>query len=96
MDILIVGRLLLAAVFAAAGIAKLADRAGARQAVIEFGIPARFAAPLAIGLPVAELAIAAALLPAASAFLSAVAALALSPSFRERARLSSPKATDRS
>jgi peroxiredoxin len=70
-------RLLLAAVFVVAGIAKLADREGSRRAVADFGVPAVLAAPLAILLPLAELAVAAALIPTATAFWGGVGALAL-------------------
>jgi methylamine dehydrogenase accessory protein MauD len=78
MDIvLLFARLLLASVFAVAGIAKLVDREGSRQAVVDFGIPARLAAPLGIVLPLTELAVALALIPAATAFWGAVGALAL-------------------
>lgn len=66
-------RLLLAAVFAVAAVAKLADREGSRRTVRDFGGPAW----LAIGLPVAELAIAAALVPAAMAHVAALAAAGL-------------------
>jgi uncharacterized membrane protein YphA (DoxX/SURF4 family) len=48
-------RLVLAAVFAVAGVAKLADRAGSRQAIVDFGLPARLATPLGILLPLYEL-----------------------------------------
>jgi thiol-disulfide isomerase/thioredoxin len=74
---LLVARALLAAVFVVAGLAKLADRAGSRQAVVGFGLPGGLAGPLAIVLPLAELATGAALLPAASAWWGAVAALSL-------------------
>ena len=40
-----------------AGVAKLADRAGSRRTVIDFGVPTPLAAPLAILLPLAELAV---------------------------------------
>jgi thiol-disulfide isomerase/thioredoxin len=60
-------RLLLAGVFALASITKLGDLRGSRTAVAGFGVPERFASPLGTLLPVAELAIAVALLPAASA-----------------------------
>jgi methylamine dehydrogenase accessory protein MauD len=69
--------LLLAIVFAVAGVAKLADRAGTRQAVVDFGVPAALAAPLGILLPLAELAVAAALVPATTAWWGAVGALVL-------------------
>src|SRR5690242_5000346 len=75
--ILLTARLLLAAVLAAAGAAKLADPAGSRKAVTEFGLPARLARPLAVLLPPAELAAAAALLPAATAWWGVLGALAL-------------------
>src|SRR5918997_1375030 len=69
--------LLLAAVFVVAGLAKLTDREGSRRAITDFGIPASLAAPMGILLPLAELAVAAALIPTASAFWGAVGALAL-------------------
>jgi peroxiredoxin/uncharacterized membrane protein YphA (DoxX/SURF4 family) len=70
-------RLVLAAVFAVAGVAKLLDAAGSRAAVEGFGVPrgaARFAGTV---LPVAELAVAAGLLVPASAWWSALAAAGL-------------------
>src|SRR3712207_3548047 len=70
-------RLLLAAVFLAAGVAKLADREGSRRAIADFGVPAALAAPLGILLPLVELAVAAALIPSATAFWGGVGALAL-------------------
>ena len=51
----LVARVLLAAVFAVAGAAKLRDRPGTRQAVVDFGAPERLAGPLAVLLPLAEL-----------------------------------------
>ena len=74
---LLIARLLLAIVFVVAGLAKLADRAGSRQAVRDFGVPAALAAPLGILLPLAELAVAASLIPASTAWWGAVGALAL-------------------
>ena len=74
---LLTARLLLAGVFALAGLAKLADRSGARKALREFGVPAPLAAPLGGMLPLAELAAAAALVPLPSAWFGAVGALAL-------------------
>jgi thiol-disulfide isomerase/thioredoxin len=74
---LLTARLLLAAVFAVAAATKLADRRGSRDAVVAFGAPARFAPLLALGLPLAELAVAVALLPARSASAGALGALAL-------------------
>ncbi|HXF63648.1 MAG TPA: TlpA disulfide reductase family protein [Caldilineaceae bacterium] len=70
-------RLILAGVFALAGIAKLADLAGSRQAMHDFGLPAALAGPLGLLLPLAELAVALALLPAATAWWAAWGGLIL-------------------
>jgi uncharacterized membrane protein YphA (DoxX/SURF4 family) len=74
---LLIARLLLVLVFAVAGASKLADRAGCRRAVTDFGMPASLAAPLANLLPLAELAVAAALIPPSTAWWGALGALAL-------------------
>jgi peroxiredoxin/uncharacterized membrane protein YphA (DoxX/SURF4 family) len=74
---LLLARLLLGAIFGIAGIAKLADRRGTHEAVQGFGVPAGLALPLALGLPVAELTIAIALLPRATAAEGALAAAGL-------------------
>jgi uncharacterized membrane protein YphA (DoxX/SURF4 family) len=74
---LLAARIALAAVFVAAGMAKLADRAGSRQAMLDFGAPAWLATPSGTLLPAAELLIAAALLPVATARWAALAALGL-------------------
>jgi peroxiredoxin/uncharacterized membrane protein YphA (DoxX/SURF4 family) len=71
------GRLLLAAVFLIAGIAKVADRPGSRQALVDFGVPGPLAGPLGVLLPLCELAVGATLLPAASAWWSALGGLTL-------------------
>jgi peroxiredoxin/uncharacterized membrane protein YphA (DoxX/SURF4 family) len=70
-------RLLLASVFVVAGVAKLADRGGSRQAVADFGVPSPLVAPLGVLLPLAELTVAAALLPASTAWWGALGALVL-------------------
>jgi peroxiredoxin/uncharacterized membrane protein YphA (DoxX/SURF4 family) len=70
-------RILLAAVFAVAGIAKLLDRDGSREALRGFAVPERLVRPVAAVLPIAELAIALALVPAATARWAALAAAAL-------------------
>jgi peroxiredoxin/uncharacterized membrane protein YphA (DoxX/SURF4 family) len=75
--VLLLARLLLAVVFVVAGLAKLADRAGSRQALLDFGVPARLVAPLAVLLPLVELAVAVALIPTTSAWWGALGALAL-------------------
>jgi peroxiredoxin len=74
---LLIARLLLALTFLVAGTAKLADRSGSRQAIFDFGLPSSLAAPLGLLLPLAELAVAAALVPAATALWGALGALAL-------------------
>jgi methylamine dehydrogenase accessory protein MauD len=74
---LLVARVLLVAVFSGAGITKLADRAGSKQALVDFGVPASLAVPLGVLLPLAELAVAAALIPASTAWWGAVGALVL-------------------
>ena len=74
---LLAARLVLAAVFAVAGAAKLADLAGSRAAVAGFGVPERLAGPAGTALPFAELATAALLLPEATARAGAIAALGL-------------------
>jgi uncharacterized membrane protein YphA (DoxX/SURF4 family)/peroxiredoxin len=75
--IALAARLIVAAVLAIAATAKLADRDGSRRAAREFGVPESLAEPFSLLLPLAELAIAAALLPGASARAAAAAAAAL-------------------
>src|SRR5215218_3898433 len=74
---LLIARLVLVAVFTLAGVAKLSDLKGSRKAIIEFGLPAVVASPLALFLPLAELAVGAALIPASSAWWGALGALGL-------------------
>jgi peroxiredoxin len=74
---LVLARLGLMAVFGIAAIGKLADRVGTRRAVAGFGVPETLVGTVALGLPVAELLIAGALVPVASAMWAAVAAVAL-------------------
>jgi len=73
----LISRLLLAAVLACAAAAKLRDRAGAARAAEDLGVPRALAGPVAVVLPVAELVIAAGLLPGATAVAAGWAALAL-------------------
>lgn len=68
-------RLALSAVFGIAGVTKLLDQRGTRDAVKNFGSPESIAPALAIVLPIAELAIAAGLLFNGSVVLSGIAAL---------------------
>lgn len=74
---LLLARLVLSAVFIVSGVAKLMDRPGARKAVEDFGVHAALAGPSAILLPVAELAVAVALLARASAWYGTLGALLL-------------------
>jgi uncharacterized membrane protein YphA (DoxX/SURF4 family) len=75
--VILASRLILAAVFAVAAIGKLLDLEGSRRAVRNFGVPNRAAAAAGIVLPLVELAIAVALVPAPSARWAAIAALLL-------------------
>ncbi|MDB4884202.1 MAG: hypothetical protein JWL95_2968, partial [Gemmatimonadetes bacterium] len=74
---LLLARLVLSAVFLVAGIAKLVDRAGSRAAMAGFGLPASLASPLGVALPVVELLVASALIPATTARWGALGALLL-------------------
>jgi peroxiredoxin len=74
---LLIARLVLGAVFTLAGVAKLSDLKGSRRAIIDFGVPSAIAAPLGLLLPLAELTVAATLLPASTAWWGALGALAL-------------------
>ena len=79
--LVLLGRLLLAAVFALAAVMKLADRAGTRTAVREFGVPKSLGGSVATLLPIAELAVAVALLVPQSARWGALGAVALLAAF---------------
>jgi peroxiredoxin len=74
---LLIARLVLAGVFTLAGVAKLSDLKGSRQAIIDFGVSSAIAAPLGLLLPLAELSVAASLLAASTAWWGAVGALVL-------------------
>jgi peroxiredoxin/uncharacterized membrane protein YphA (DoxX/SURF4 family) len=74
---LLIARLVLGALFSLAGVAKLSDLKGSRKAIIDFGLPAVLASPLAVLLPLAELGVGAALIPASSAWWGALGALGL-------------------
>src|SRR5229473_2650306 len=64
--ILLISRLVLAAVFGVAGVAKLFDYVGSRESLADFGVPGFLAAPFAVLLPLAELTCAVAFLPDSS------------------------------
>lgn len=70
-------RLTLSLIFGVAGITKLLDQPGTREAVRNFGAPNSLAPAIALVLPLAELAIAAGLPFSSSAWWSAVAGLML-------------------
>jgi peroxiredoxin/uncharacterized membrane protein YphA (DoxX/SURF4 family) len=75
--LLLFARLLLCAVFLVAGLAKLADLAGSRQAMRDFGVPDKLADAFGLLLPLAELAVAVALVLPLTAWWGAIGALAL-------------------
>lgn len=75
--VLLIARLALAVVFGVAGIAKAGDRSASRRAFLEFGVPESLASPLAGGLPIVEILVAAALVPLITAWWGALAALAI-------------------
>lgn len=78
MDLLLLFiRILLASVFLVAGLAKLADRAGSYQAMIDFGLPKRLAKPFGLALPFAELAVAILLIFKTTAWMGAIGTLSL-------------------
>ena len=74
---LVLIRLLLSAVFGVAGITKLLDQHGTREAVKNFGAPQSVAPALALLLPIAELSTATTLLFKSSAWWGALGALLL-------------------
>ncbi len=79
--VLLASRLLLAAVFLLAGSTKLADPRGWRQALRDFSVPRFLMGPAMVLLPLVELSVAVALLPAALAWYGARAAVALLAAF---------------
>jgi thiol-disulfide isomerase/thioredoxin/uncharacterized membrane protein YphA (DoxX/SURF4 family) len=70
-------RVAIAAVFAIAGLSKLASFGPTRASVVEFGVPAPLAAPFTALLITCELTVAVALIPARSAWYASIAAVAL-------------------
>lgn len=75
--VLLLARLVLVVVFLVAGVGKLLDLKGSQQAMRDFSLPNFLATPLGILLPLAELAVAVALIPTASAWWGALGALVL-------------------
>lgn len=76
-SVLLGSRMLLAMVFATAGVAKLLDLPGSRNALEGFGVPGRVVPLAALLLPLAELGTALALLPAPVAQWGGLAAMLL-------------------
>lgn len=70
-------RVSLAGVFVLAGVTKLLDRPGSRQSLADFGLPDALVPVAALALPITELAVALALLPASTAVYGASGAAAL-------------------
>jgi uncharacterized membrane protein YphA (DoxX/SURF4 family) len=78
MGLLFVGaRVILAAVFAAAGVAKLTNLKASRKTVADFGLPNGLANAIGSMLPFAELTVAASLLAVRSAWWAGLAAFGL-------------------
>ena len=78
MDILLLLiRIILFAVFAAAGIGKLMDLAGSEKAVKDFGVPEKLAKFVSIVLPIAELSVALLLIFTTTSWFGAVGAFLL-------------------
>src|SRR5687767_5406519 len=75
--ILELARVLLASVFLLASLTKFADLAGSRRSLADFGVPAPFVGSAGILLPVVELIVAVALIPAATAPYGALGAFLL-------------------
>src|SRR5438477_12974220 len=75
--LLMLARLILSAVFLVAGLAKLADLSGSRQAMRGFGVPGKLADLFGLLLPLAELAVAITLVIPLTAWWGAIGALSL-------------------
>src|SRR5207244_1774844 len=75
--ILLLARLILAGIFALAGIAKFLDLKGSKKAFKEFGVPESIALPSSIALSIAEMLIAVLLLSTRTSWYGAIGGLAL-------------------
>jgi len=75
--LLLFARVLLCAVFLVAGLAKLTDLAGSRQAMRDFGVTSKLADVFGVFLPLAELAVAVALIFPLTVWWGAIGALVL-------------------
>ncbi|MDQ3945781.1 MAG: redoxin domain-containing protein [Actinomycetota bacterium] len=81
VELTLAARLILAGVFATAGLGKVADRSGAQRVLGEFGLPGVLGRALSVALPGAELAVAFALIPASTSRVGAAGALTLLGAF---------------
>jgi Methylamine utilisation protein MauE len=82
MDVvLLASRMTLAVVLLIAAVAKALDRSGTRDSLERFGVPVALAPAASVALPLVELAVAVALVPVASAWAAALAALVLFVAF---------------
>jgi uncharacterized membrane protein YphA (DoxX/SURF4 family) len=79
--VLVVIRLVLAAVFGLAAVAKLTDRDGFGRSLRDLGVPARLVSLLGVAVPVVELGVAAALVLPGAAWWGAAAAVVLLAGF---------------
>jgi methylamine dehydrogenase accessory protein MauD len=75
--VLLAVRLLLAATFLVAALAKVLDRAGTRRSAEQLGAPAALAPVVATALPAIEVVVAVALIPTATAWAASLAAVAM-------------------
>ncbi len=92
--ILVIGRLILAAVFVVAAVAKVVDRPGARRALEQFGVPSVAVPAVALALPLVEIAVAVALVPEATAQAGAIAATGLLAAFTAAVGLALARGTE--
>ncbi len=76
-EFLLLIRLILAAIFALAGVGKFLDLDGSEKAVKDFGVPENLAKPFSVLLPAAEILIAILLVPVTTAWLGAIGAFVL-------------------
>jgi uncharacterized membrane protein YphA (DoxX/SURF4 family)/thiol-disulfide isomerase/thioredoxin len=79
--VVVIARVVLAVVFVTAGVGKLMDLAGSRQAMRDFGVPTGLADAFGLLLPVAEIVVAAGLIVRPTAQIAAVAAALLLAAF---------------
>jgi peroxiredoxin/uncharacterized membrane protein YphA (DoxX/SURF4 family) len=74
---LLIVRIVLAAIFALAGVGKLLDLKGSKKAVQDFGVPENLAKPFGVVLPLAEILISVLLLFVQTSWLGAIGAVLL-------------------